>query len=517
MYSKRLIALGGTMLLGLVGVTQAEPTQAQLQSKVATLEARLAQLEGQQNANWLNERRAEEVKALVREVLSDADTRASLLSNAMTAGHNGKNFFLASEDGTFLMNIGGEIQFRYIANFRDAANPNHLAPIADDNRQGFQLARTGLNFSGFIGTPKLEYYVSVNANSNDNSVFLEEAKIGYTICQCFEGPLKVVGGRYTAPLLREEIVSQTMQLAVERSSFAAMFGAGRAEGAGLEWTGKMVKAGLMVNDGVHSGDPVPSAFALPGMFGFPIPINGNDFQNTLADFAVTGRVDVKLSGEWAQMDDFQAWEGEPTGIFLGAGVHYQTTQSGNNGFALALPPSANPNFAVTDFVTWVLDGAVEYQGFSFYAAFAGTHINGNDDLAGLAPTLAANHYGAMAQASYMLVADKFEPFVRYEWLNTDFRAVGAPLGPGADVDTNLITFGANYYIKKHQAKLTMDVVLAFDPLSARSAVLGGGLTSGTTASAGLNSAGVSSSRGLLGDGASRDTQIAVRVQFQLLF
>lgn len=499
MYSKRMIALGGTMLLGLVGVTQAGPTQAELQNKVTTLEARLSQLEGQQNANWLNERRAEEVKALVREVLSDADTRASLQSTGITAGNNGTNFFLASADGTFLMNIGGEIQFRYIANFRDASTPPNTAPIADDSRQGFQLARTGLNFSGFIGTPKLEYYVSLNADSNTNDVFLEEAKIGYTVCQCFEGPLKIVGGRYTAPLLREEIVGQTKQMAVERSSFAAMFGAGRAEGAGLEWTGKMVKASMMVNDGVHSGEPFQAT--------------GNDFQNNLADLALTGRVDVMLSGEWDQMKDFQAWEGEPTGIFLGAAVHYQTTQSGTNSLG-AVPAMANPNFAVTDFITWVLDGALEYQGFSLYAAFAGTHINGNDDMAPIwGTTLAANHYGAMLQASYMVVPDKFEPFVRYEWLNTDFRGVGAPVGPAADVTTNLITFGANYYIKKHQAKLTVDVVMALDPLSGRSL----GLTGGTTASAGNVSPGVTSGRGLLADGVGQDSQVAIRVQFQLLF
>jgi len=61
---------------------------------------------------------ADETRALVAEMLADAETRSSLLQNSATAGHDGK-FFLASPDGNFRLNIGGQIQFRYNTVFLD--------------------------------------------------------------------------------------------------------------------------------------------------------------------------------------------------------------------------------------------------------------------------------------------------------------------------------------------------------------------------------------------------------------
>ena len=83
------------------------------------LQAEVSQLRAETNEGWLNERRAEQVKSLIHDVLADADTCASLAGDGIIAGHNGKKFFLASEDGKFLMNIAGQIQIRYIWNSRE--------------------------------------------------------------------------------------------------------------------------------------------------------------------------------------------------------------------------------------------------------------------------------------------------------------------------------------------------------------------------------------------------------------
>ena len=68
------------------------------------------------------------VRAIVSEMMSDAETRSSLLAGG-DAGHDGK-FFIAG-DG-FRLNVGGQIQFRYLLNFRD----DDVAP-ADDFSNGF--------------------------------------------------------------------------------------------------------------------------------------------------------------------------------------------------------------------------------------------------------------------------------------------------------------------------------------------------------------------------------------------
>ena len=83
-------------LLGLASVTYAAEQSVDVQAALKALKAEVAAMRSANSESWLNERRAEEVKALVREVLADAETRASLAEGGMSAGHNGKAFYLAS-------------------------------------------------------------------------------------------------------------------------------------------------------------------------------------------------------------------------------------------------------------------------------------------------------------------------------------------------------------------------------------------------------------------------------------
>ena len=61
-----------------------------------------------------------------------------MLQDGILAGHDGKKFFLKSADGSFKMNIGGQIQFRYMANFLDDRQTN-----GNDNEtlHAFQVRR----------------------------------------------------------------------------------------------------------------------------------------------------------------------------------------------------------------------------------------------------------------------------------------------------------------------------------------------------------------------------------------
>ena len=85
--TKRVGFLAGAAALVLTGGsfadTSSQETNEQLRARVADLESRLAAVE--KGDNWLTEQRANEVRGLVRDVLADADTRASLLAQGMTA------------------------------------------------------------------------------------------------------------------------------------------------------------------------------------------------------------------------------------------------------------------------------------------------------------------------------------------------------------------------------------------------------------------------------------------------
>lgn len=422
--------------------------------EVQALRSEVADLRANQDEAWLNERRAEEVKTLIRDVLSDADLRASLAGSGLTAGHDGK-FFLASGDDAFRLNLSGHIQFRYIANFRaDVTSPVGY----DELESGFQLRRTKVAFAGHIGDPRINYSIVIAANRNIGNVGLEASWISYKLAD----DLTVKGGQFKSPFMREELTSSKAQLAVERSSMNEIFTLNRTQGVQLKWTSETLQLTGMINDGSNAGD-----------------IGGtNDFHNDASDVALTGRVDTKLAGEWSQMKDFAAWDGEPFGAFLGGAVHYEVGETGDNQVAATFD----------DVITWTVDGSVEISRFNLYAAGAGQHLN-------LPAAGSLDHYGILIQGGYMVIPDTLEPFARYEWL--DFES---------EDEITIITLGVNWYHNKHKSKLTTDVVWVLDPLV------------GSAGGTGFGADGASSGLGLLDDVSDEvDDQVALRIQYQLLF
>ena len=90
----------------------------------------------------MTEQRAAQIRELVYDVLADADTRASLLSNGLQAGWNDQlGFFLSDSNGRFLLRIMGLMQLRYVYSYR--YNP-------DNGRGGFENTRTKLTFRGYV-------------------------------------------------------------------------------------------------------------------------------------------------------------------------------------------------------------------------------------------------------------------------------------------------------------------------------------------------------------------------------
>ncbi len=89
----------------------------------------------------------DEVRAVVAEMLADAQSRSSLLAGG-TSGHDA-GFFLASDDGAFYLNVNGFLQFRYVADFRDKDKHGRLQP-GDDFDSGFQMRRMKIGFAGKV-------------------------------------------------------------------------------------------------------------------------------------------------------------------------------------------------------------------------------------------------------------------------------------------------------------------------------------------------------------------------------
>ena len=89
----------------------------QLVAEVQALRAEVKQLRAAQQEPWLAERQTAEVKALVADAVADAQSRGSLAGSGAVAGRD-TEFYIASEDQSFRLGFTGQIQARYVANFR---------------------------------------------------------------------------------------------------------------------------------------------------------------------------------------------------------------------------------------------------------------------------------------------------------------------------------------------------------------------------------------------------------------
>ncbi|MCX5662848.1 MAG: porin [Planctomycetota bacterium] len=483
-------ALAG--ISGVSGVASAAPSNEDLAAEVKALketvqaqQGEIRQLRNDKGETWLNQQRAEEVKALVRDVLADADTRASLAGDTTVTGYK-NGFIIASEDGGTVLKINGQVQARYITNFRNnsTGSGGGSGPKLSDDEQGFQIRRARLIFSGNVANPKVEYLLQGTANRDTGGFDIEKAEISYALLD----NVKIGGGRYKENFLREEYVGDAKQTAVERSVVDQLFTANYVEGIyGVVDATDWLRLTTSLTDGLRSGDPGGSNTGFLN--------GGNDFHNDSTGLAVTLRGDVKLAGDWKQGEDFAAWSKDKTGVFLGGAVHYELAKAGD----LQTAGTTTVTGPYEDFFTYTGDALVKTGGLSLFGAFVGQNIRATDTVA----RGDLNNYGVVAQAGYFVIPDKLEPFFRYEWIRVDPRVSGAE-------QVNILTAGANYYFSPRHVKLSVDVVYALQPLTGVN-TLGASGPSGSGQSTGLTGL------GLLGDNSGRDEQVALRAQVQLTF
>jgi hypothetical protein len=432
-----LLAFDGT----LAAQTSAEVED--LKRQVESLSLEVARLREAADAPWLSEARAEAIRSVVEEVLADADTRDSLLQSTLTAGYD-QGFFLRSEDGAFALRLAGELQFRFMANHQDEA------PSGDDDRWGFETSRTRLQFSGHVVDPRWVYMVKGDFDRDGGGFTLLDAYIG----RAFEGGWTFLAGQFRVPMLREFLVVETQQLAVERSLVHQEFTAGRTQGIAADYRGDW----LHVTAGFTDGHPATGGFNQPAL-------------DRDTEYAFTLRGEALLAGGWDQFADFTSFPGEETAFMLGAATHYQVSEYGTIDDELEV-------------FQWTLDGSAEFGGWNLFGAFVGRHID--------ATGLSLDQFGFVAQGGLFL-NDDWELFGRYEWGDDD--------SDGEDL--HLVTIGANRYFARQGVKWTADVGFGLEEV-------------GSTWGDGFLGSG-GDPAGWRTDAAGSDGQIVFRTQMQLLF
>ncbi|MCB9837849.1 MAG: hypothetical protein H6813_00785 [Phycisphaeraceae bacterium] len=339
---------------------------------------------------------ADGVRALVAEMIADAESRSSLLQSGGTAGHNG-HFFLSSADGNFTLNFSGQSQTRYTLNFNDDN-------AVDDFTPGFNQPRTALRFDGQI-YGEFGYAIQGMFNRAGGGFTLEDA---YIHTDLGDG-LTLLFGQLRMPVLWEDMLSETHSLAADQSVVNAVFGQGRSQGIWLHQSNEDWRWWAGFSDGLNSAN--------------------SDFGASPADWALTGRLEFKADGDWSQFDQFTSASGSAYAAKLGLAAHWQQSPDA---------PLANQ----TDVFAYSIDGQAEGDGWNAYVAFVGLHT---------APDVGTDtdDFGIVAQGG-IFVSDDWEVFGRWDLVSPDSNRAG-------NDDFNTITVGANYYIHGQAAKFTVDL------------------------------------------------------------
>lgn len=412
-------------------------------ARLAAIEAQIAQLK-QESASWLN---TAQTHTLVRDALADSESRASLLAEGPLAGYReGKGFFLSNEDGSFDVNFYGYTMFRGVYNDKDAP---------DSSTFGFENSITKFGAFGHAGSPDLTYRLQVAFDPATGAAVLDDFFATWSLGQGWSWSW----GQVKAPFIREQVMSDHVQLLVDRSYVTAITSIGRVQGTWLSYENETLRFWLSFND----GNRIPSLSA-PHVQSRNTPFNADG-----TEWALTARTEVMLAGDdWKQFADFASWSTDEFGALVGAAVHWQDGEYGS----IAFPEE-------TEVFTWTLDTMLEFGGANLAAWVVGVHTNPN-------ATAAAEYdqFGFVVQGGVHLVPDKFEIFGRYEWFDFDnFASLD---------DLSIITAGFNYYFRRHGWKWTTDIVYALDSVPT---------------SVGFTS--------LLADGPVDEGQIALRTQMQV--
>ena len=432
---------------------------AQLRTMVETLQGEVATLRAQTDIDWMTQQRTEQIRGLVQDVLADADTRASLQGDGATSGYDG-GFIVQSADGKFKLKVSGQIQTRFMYN--DAAGLNH--------DYGFELRRSKVKLSGHLIDQSLTYKIAIANQRNsqgDNDpgegMFVEDAWLS----KKSDSGLYWKVGQMKAPFTREELVSSSAQLTVERSGLNNQFTYGWTQGIEIGNQGDDFWWRAWLGDGPNSAN-IQSANVIRS-----------------DSIAIVARADIRLDGDWKDWATMTGRGAAGDSTFIGAAFQWF------NGSDVPGNSTEYGGYSGTNSFGFTVDGSVTRGNWTAFGAV----MWASGSAAGGARNAA---WGVLAQLGHD-VSDDTQIFARYEFGKIDNYAVS-----GSDGDNSVLTVGFSHWLTDgRNVKWTTDFGYAFDQIA----------DGGTGASADYASSG----NGWRADNAGERGQWLIRTQMQLLF
>tara|TARA_B100000959_G_scaffold270373_1_gene317124 strand:- start:81 stop:1502 length:1422 start_codon:yes stop_codon:yes gene_type:complete len=452
-------ALVTSVLLGVQ-----DPQIEALTDLVHELRSEVSELKNKQSKSWISAQRADEVRELVSDILADADTRSNLQGSAALAGYDG-GAFLKSTDGNWSLKINGQLQSRWLYNKADTQTSQH----------GFEMRRTKITFSGHVVDPSWTYKISPTWNRAGGSNTLDAY-----IQKKFDDGSWFKFGQFKANFLRENIVSSSKQLTVERSMLDNAFTYGWTQGVELGWQNDDVKIVAQYTDGPNQSNTIA-------------------LQDPVNAWIVRAEFRFGDAG-WKDFNYLTSKMGADRGLLIG--VAYQNF---DNNASTAVDGAGNPtsieygNADAFKSDGWTVDASWRGDGWNLFGYYV------TSDGENFANTLEQQSDGWLVQAAFMVNANT-ELFGQYQEGNID----SATWANGSN-DMDAFRVGFNYWpvSGNNAVKWTTDVAWAGKSLAAGGA---GASTSGIAVADWDNTG-----NGWRGDQGTNDNQMLLRTQLQLLF
>jgi phosphate-selective porin OprO/OprP len=447
----------------------APPAEASVASELASLKARIAELEKKESEAWLTQERTAQIRGIVEDVLADAKTRKQFSDNPDFGYKNG--FFIQTADQNFKLVVGGFAQVRYEFAQSNATN-NRTFPsrnIGDDdsttpddpgNSNGFTIRRARINFSGHAFHPNITYKFEGDFyGSNDGGFTVTDAWIGYKWTDLF----RVRAGSYKAPFAKTELASDTGLVFMERPEVLAPFDPVRSIGVSL--FGDIVKDQwgyeVMINNGSSA-----NTLRRPDTVGLSANLDNRMGFYARTQFAGNGKI-----SDFADEPDLRKDNNDFIWL-VGGAAGYESQNATNNAFPspqTSLPLNGLSSDDSAGFVRSTalngdifratLDWSAKWRGASFITSAYFQQVNQNEGntSSSSASSVSFGPYGSdktsffqhgyYAQAGYFVIPEKLELAAR----------AGVLLTEGGPNIGEFYSLGANYYLYGNNVKLQSDV------------------------------------------------------------
>lgn len=321
-------------------------------------------------------------------------------SSELLADAAGRSSSLGAAAADVTIQVHGELQFRYTANFNSDGS---ATKSSSDYTGGFSVPLARLRFTGVVSD--FDYTFVGKFDRATGSAALEDAFIGHAL----NSSSRVQFGQFKLPFMREVNVGDQYQLAEERSIVANVFGQGRSQGAQVSSDFGNIRLIGAFSDGFNT-------------------VN-TDFTNpSEQDLAFTARAEWLVSGDRAVFKDFTSEKGSTSAMLLGVAGHYEDSDAHR-------------------LYSYTADASLENGGWNAFVSGVGRNVQ-------MPSTPTFDDYGGVAQTGYRLT-DTNEIFGRYD-------AIWADSNRGlARNDYSFVTGGWNHYFAGQTAKFTLDGVYSF--------------------------------------------------------